>query len=286
MSFARLGSWSADLSTVFARPLYEQGWQPPLVLALCLAALSFAAAALYFVVERRGIARRHIEPPAPPAGFRPRDLGAFGLSYWALVGLCVTFYAVIFAFRSTFAIKYFQHAQALDLQQAGLLNSHVFLATVVATPFFGWLSDRIGRRTLLLMAGSALLPASFAVLGTTHANLWVSTAMTGICYALVPAVLWPATALIVPRERLGLAFGDMTVLQNLGIAAANSVAGTLDDRFGAGADNPGGYDAMLWFFGLVSLAGFLFAALLWSRRRIRGTAVLERPAAAPGPAPD
>jgi len=284
ISLARLGSWSADLSTILARPLYDQGWQPPLLLALVLAALSFGTAVAYRVCERRGVDARHIETPAPVTGFRRGELAAFGFSYWSLVGLCVTFYAVILAFRSTFAIKYFQHAHAQSLQQAGLLNSYVFLATVVATPLFGWLSDRIGRRSLLLMAGAALLPASFAVLGATGAPLWVSTAMVGSCYALVPAVLWPATALIVPRERLGLAFGAMTVLQNLGITMANFVAGSLNDHAHAGSDNPGGYDAMLWFFGLASLAGFLFAALLWSRRHSAANAILERPAGASGPA--
>ena len=190
----------------------------------------------------------------------------------------VTVAAVILAFRGSFSSKYFQHSHGQSLQQAGVLNSYVFLATVIATPLCGWLSDRIGRRPLLLVVGAALLPASFAVLGATRADLWVSTAMVGTCYALVPAVLWPATALIVPRERLGLAFGAMTVLQNLGIAAANFIAGALNDQAGAGSEHPGGYDAMLWFFGLTSLAGFVFAMLLWSRRHAAGNVALQRPA--------
>ena len=54
-------------------------------------------------------------------------------------GLCVTFYSVIFPFRSTFAIKYFQHAHHLSLQEAGQLNGYVFLAAIFATPAFGLL---------------------------------------------------------------------------------------------------------------------------------------------------
>ena len=54
-------------------------------------------------------------------------------------------YAVIFAFRSTFSIKYFQHAHGLELAAAGAINGYVYLAALVATPFFGWLSDRSGR---------------------------------------------------------------------------------------------------------------------------------------------
>ena len=35
---------------------------------------------------------------------------------------------------------------------------------------------------------------------------------------------------------------------------------------GASAANPAGYDAMLWFFGSLSLAAFVSALLLWMRR--------------------
>jgi hypothetical protein len=38
------------------------------------------------------------------------------------------------AFRSTFSIKYFQHAHGLDLATAGAMNSYVFLAAMFATP--------------------------------------------------------------------------------------------------------------------------------------------------------
>jgi len=53
-------------------------------------------------------------------------------------------------------------------------------------------------------------------------------------------------------------------VQNAGIGAANVVAGWLNDRAGASAANPAGYDGMMWFFGLTSLAGAAFALLLWA----------------------
>jgi MFS family permease len=37
------------------------------------------------------------------------------------------------------------------------MNSYVFLAAIFATPAFGWLTDRIGRRALLMALGSCLL---------------------------------------------------------------------------------------------------------------------------------
>jgi MFS family permease len=279
VAVARLGSFSADLSTSFASPLYTAGWQPPLMLAAGFAALSFGAALAYGVSERRG--RRTGAVAAPAATPMPglQSLRTFPRAYWYLAVLGMTFYAVIFAFRSTFAIQYFQHAHGLTLADAGAINSVVFLATVLATPLFGWLSDRIGRRAPLLAAGALLLPASFLILGTTDWGLWISTGMVGACYALVPAVLWPATALVVPRERLGLALGAMTVLQNIGTTTANIAAGALNDAAGASAANPAGYEPMLWFFGLLSLAGFACALALCLDRRAPAAATLRRPAA-------
>jgi hypothetical protein len=59
----------------------------------------------------------------------------------------------------------------------------------------------------------------------------------------------------------------MTVLQQAGLVAANFAVGYANDASGASAANPHGYDTMLWLFGLLSLAGFLFATLLVRRER-------------------
>jgi predicted MFS family arabinose efflux permease len=91
----------------------------------------------------------------------------------------------------------------------------------------------------------------------------------------VPAVLWPAVARYAAPEQLGTAYGLMTMLENAGMFLANIAAGYVNDSSGASAANPAGYDAMLWFFGLLSLAAFVFAMLLWRRS---ATAIAYRPA--------
>jgi Na+/melibiose symporter-like transporter len=261
ISIARGGSYAADVSPVWAASLYEQGWQPPLVLAAGMAALSFVAAVLYWSREHKGL------PPALAADGGPerivwRDVLRFDRSYWYIVALCVLFYSVIFPFRSTFAIKYFQHAHGLPLDEAATINSYVFLAAVFVTPVFGALVDRVGRRALFMVFGSLLLPLSFLVLIATDWGLWVTTVLIGVSFSLIPAVLWPAVALIVPASRLGTAYGLMTMIQAIGLTGANLVAGRLNDAAGASADNPDGYLPMLLFFGGVALLGFVFAVLL------------------------
>jgi MFS family permease len=117
----------------------------------------------------------------------------------------------------------------------------------------------------MLVLGTLLLPLTFIVLGLTDLDLWVSTVMMGISFSLVPAVIWPATTLIVEPRRLGTALGLITLIQALAMAASNLAAGRLADLAGAGAQNPGGYAVMLWFFFLLSLTALLAAVLLWRR---------------------
>jgi MFS family permease len=193
------------------------------------------------------------------------DIRTFDLSYWYILGLHVLYAAVFFPFRQTFGIEYFQHAKGLTPQQAGYVNSGVFAAAVFATPLFGLLADRIGHRALMLTFGTLLLPVTFMVLGLTDLNPWISTVLMGVSWALVPAIIWPSTTLIVEPKRLGTAIGVIILLQALGLWSSNRVAGWLADRAGASATNPAGYDVMLWFFGLISVLALTSVLLLWRR---------------------
>jgi len=265
LSLARVGSYAVDTSTAWARPLYERGWQPPLWLGAGMTVAGLAAAMMFYWLDR------HHRPGARPADASAAqrvhwgDLLRFDRSYWYILGLHVLFAAVFFPFRTTYAIEYFQHVKGLTLSQAGVANSWVFFAAIFATPLFGLLADRFGHRALMLAFGTLLLPLTFLALGLTSLSLWVSTAMMGISFSLVPAIIWPATTLIVEPRRLGTALGLITLIQALGMAGSNLAAGWLADKAGAGADNPAGYSAMLWFFFLLSLTALASAVLLWRR---------------------
>jgi MFS family permease len=262
VAIGRAGSFSADMSPAWFSTAYAQGWQPPLIIAAALAAGSAAAAAIFWWLDRKhGHADPNAMRDAKPISLR--GVSKFGSLYWYLLALCVLWFSVIFAFRSTFSIKYFQHAHGLDLAAAGAINSWVFLAALFATPAFGWLCDRTGRYAPMLAFGALMLPVSIAVMALSHGSLWVGTVLIGISFSLVPAVMWPLTAKLVPEANFGTALGLMWVVQNAGIAGANLVAGWLNDSYGASAQNPGGYQPMMLFFFVLSAVGFVFAMMLW-----------------------
>jgi MFS family permease len=263
LSLARVGSYAVDTSTAWAHPLYAGGWQPPLWLGAAITAVGLGAASLYYWIDLRYRPKASIGITVERVKWR--QLLNFDLSYWYILGLHVLYAAVFFPFRTTYAIEYFQHAKGLTLQQAGVTNSWVFFAAIFATPFFGLLADRIGHRALMLTFGALLLSLTFVVLGLTNLNLWVSTVMMGISWSLVPAVIWPATTLIVEPRRLGTALGLITLIQALGMAASNLAAGRLADIAGAGSQNPAGYEVMLLFFFVLSLTALVSAVLLWRR---------------------
>jgi MFS family permease len=263
LSLARVGSYSVDTSTAWAHSLYEGGWQAPLWLGTAITAIGLAAAGVFYWLDVRY--RPTASTSITVEQVKWRQLLHFDRSYWYILALHVLYAAVFFPFRTTYVIEYFQHAKGLTLQQAGVANSWVFFAAIFATPFFGLLADRIGHRALMLTFGTLLLSLTFVALGLTDLNLWVSTVMMGISWSLVPAVIWPATTLIVEPRRLGTALGLITLIQALGMAASNLAAGRLADIAGAGSENPAGYEVMLLFFFVLSLAALLSAVLLWRR---------------------
>ncbi len=278
LSIARAGSYAADLSPVWAGSLYEQGWQPPLVLAAVMAGTSLVFALAYWWMDSR-----HTPAAMPGDGdatvekFEWRNVVRFDQSFWYLLVLCVLFYSVIFPFRSTFAIKYFQHAHSMLLEDAAILNSYVYLAAIIFTPLFGWIADRHGHRSLAMMIGSLLLPLSFLGLFGYGWGLNFTMLLLGISFSLVPAIMWPAVIKLTTKEKLGTAYGLLFMIQNAGMMTANIVAGWLNDSNAAGADNPAGYTPMLMFFLTLACLAFLFALALWRRELGPHTHGLELP---------
>jgi len=279
LSLARVGSFSLDTSPTWAKSLYDIGWQPPLWLGAAITMVGLVTASVFLILERW----RPNKPVAAAESIHWRDIATFDRSFWYMLGLHVLYASVFFPFRQTYAIEYFQHVKHLSLQQAGNVNSGVFAAAVFATPVFGLLADIYGRRALLLTIGTLLLPITFLVLGLTDWSPWVSTVLMGVSFALVPAIIWPSTTLIVAPNRLGTALGLITVLQAFGLWASNRTAGWLADRAGATYLHPEGYTVLLWFFGLLSLTALTSVSLLLLRERSAQGHGLERSRKEGGP---
>ena len=262
---ARLGSWAADKSPDFAKSLFSS-WQPPLLLAAALGLLWLVFAIVYAALERRATKVYAVSRPGATDKLVWSDLVRFDLGYWWVVGLCVAFYATIFPFR-TFANMYFIEAKGLTPEAAGNLKSILPLLSMIGMPLFGLLADRIGKRALLMAAGSALLVPPFFLLVGTSISPTILMGMLGLAFALVPAVLWPAVTYLVPEARLGSAYALMTFCQQVGWAGMSWGLGLLKDGSHASATNPAGWNPVILSLGALATLGFVFSFLLWRSER-------------------
>ena len=260
LSVARLGSVAANNASGWAAGLFT-GWRGPLLLAAGIGASAVVAGLLYAALERRAERRFSLGRAAGADKLVPGDLVRFGRGYWWIVGLCVTFYAAIFPFQR-FANLFFEQAHGVTPREAGFLNGLLPAAALVASPLFGLLADRVGRRATLMALGSLALAPAFLLMAYTRVPLLLPMAMLGAAFSLVPAVLWPSVTYLVDERRLGTAYALMTFLQQLGWSAMSAGVGLANDRFGASAANPAGYRPGMWLFATLGLLGLLFSLQL------------------------
>ena len=266
LSIARLGSFVALNSPTWASRYYEH-WQWPLLLAVGFSGFCVAGAIIYWLLENHAERTYELGQAGATDKVVIGDIFRFGRSYWYIVALCVTFYSAIFPFQ-TFAVKFFIEAHGTSREAGGFLSSMLTLFAMIATPLFGLLVDRVGKRSLLMMFGSLLLVPVYLMMAYTGLSLYIPMAMMGVAFSLIPAVMWPSVAYIVNQRRLGTAYGLMTMIQNIGLAGFNLLVGWANDYGGASAANPGGYALGMWIFSVLGVCGVFFSWLL--RRRETG----------------
>jgi MFS family permease len=287
LTIARLASVAADNSPTWAHSIYyPQGasgpasWRGPLLLAVGAGILAVVTALVYWVLETRAEGRYELGKAGEVDKLEFRGIFRFNVSYWLVVGLCFTFYSAIFPFR-TFAIDFFTNKilathggvvaseamRVLSHEKAGFFNSLLPFSAMIATPLFGLLVDRVGKRAWFMMFGSLLLMPVYLMMAYTNISLFVPVSLMGIAFSLIPAVMWPSVAYIVEQSRLGTAYALMTLIQQIGFFLLNLLIGWANDFAHAGLENPGGYALGMWIFSILGFVGMALAILL----RIRET---------------
>lgn len=260
-SAARLGSFTAEVSPAWAPGAYGY-WRWPLLIGVGVGALCLIGAALYWMLDARGERRFTLGHTARTTKIPVREVFTFNRSFWLIAAICITFYGCVFPFE-TFGQKFLIDVHHVSPQTASLLVGMEPFFSLVGMPIFGFLADRIGHRSLLMMFGSLLIVPVFPMLGYSNIPPAIPMAMMGVAFALVPAVMWPALVYVVDKSRLGLANGMLDSVQQLGLVVINLMIGWANDHWLASATNAAGYHAGMWMFTGIALLAVLFAFALW-----------------------
>jgi len=253
LTLSRLGTFAALNSPTVAKSLYTE-WQYPLLLSIGAALISVVSVVVYFAMESHAEKHFQLGEREEVDKVRVADIFKLNPSFWYVSFLCVTFYSAIFPFQ-TFAVKFFQEYHGLTREAAGFTSSIITFASMVCTPLFGLLIDKIGKRASLMMIGSVMLVPVYLLLVYTALHPLIPMVIMGLSFSLIPAAMWPSVALIVKEARLGTAYGVMTMIQNVGLFGFNLLIGWANDF-------SGGYALGMWLFSILGFAGMMFAWLL------------------------
>ena len=136
--------------------------------------------------------------------------------------LCVTFYCCVIRFKK-FGVSILLPLFGVNLDIATVLLAMIPFFTILFTPLFGALVDKVGKATLWMIVGAGLVLAShliitFAPQGVP-AYAYIAIALLGIGYSLVPSAMWPSVPKIIPEKNLGTAYSLIYWVQNMGMWA-------------------------------------------------------------------
>ena len=147
--------------------------------------------------------------------------------------LCVTFYCCVIRFKK-FGVSILLPLFGVDLDIATLLLAMIPFFTILFTPLFGALVDKVGKATLWMIVGSALVLASHLIITFAPQGVpgyaYLSIAMLGIGYSLVPSAMWPSVPKIIPEKNLGTAYSLVYWIQNMGMWAVPIYVGRIFAR--------------------------------------------------------
>lgn len=184
--------------------------------------------------------------------------------FWMIAFLCVFFYSSIRPFMK-FATDLLINKYGVESVTAGWIVSALPYSTIILTPLFGSIYDRIGKGATLMLIGCILVTIShICLLLPCITYTWFATitmVLLGIAFSLVPSAMWPSVPKIVPLKQLGTAYSIIYYIQNLGLMLVPMWVG---DTIGKNTalDGHVNFTVPMMIFVAFGLASILVASIL------------------------
>jgi len=145
--------------------------------------------------------------------------------------LCLGFYSMGAMQFFSFAPAFYQ-AEGVSEAQAGLLASLPMLPSLLLAPLFGWISDRIGLRWLFVVVGSLGAALVLLILPLDDLGGVFYPLLLGLFLALMVPTIYSMPADLLPPERLGLAYGLLSMAFGVGGLSGSLLVGMARDWSG------------------------------------------------------
>lgn len=190
--------------------------------ALCIGLLSYI---VYCVMDKKldkSIAGEDIAAESEEQ-FKFSDLKVIfcNQGFWLITFLCLIFYAAVFPFLK-FATNLMIIKYGVSPSIAGMIPGLLPFGTMLLTPLFGSLYDKMGKGATLMIIGSVLLTIVHILFAMPLLNVWwfavIIMILLGIAFSLVPSAMWPSVPKIIPMKQLGSAYAIIFYIQNIGLS--------------------------------------------------------------------
>ena len=201
--------------------------------------------------------------------FHLRDLKAIfcNAGFWLITLLCLLFYSGVFPFLK-FATKLMIAKYGVDPVFAGNFPALVPFGTIILTPLFGIIYDRIGKGATLMMLGSLLLTGIHICFALPILNNSVFAIilmlLLGISFSLVPSALWPSVPKIIPMKQLGSAYAIIFYIQNIGLSMVPILIGNVlqSHTIQTGDSKITEFGPAMWIFATFGCMAVILAIIL------------------------
>ncbi|MBO4871223.1 MAG: MFS transporter [Muribaculaceae bacterium] len=183
--------------------------------------------------------------------------------FWLITLLCMLYYSALYPFLD-FATKLMIAKYGVNPDLAGTIPAILPFTSIVLTPLFGAMYDRVGRGATIMIVGTVMLTVVLMVFTLPAHASWIAVVMMlvlGVAFSLLPSVLWPAVPKIVPMKQLGTAYSIIYYIQNIGLMLIPIVIGGVLQRNTA-ADGSVDYTTAMWIFTGIGIAAIIIALLL------------------------
>ena len=141
--------------------------------------------------------------------------------FWLITFLCLIFYSAVFPFLK-FATNLMIIKYNVSPDLAGAIPGLLPFGTILLTPLFGSLYDKMGKGATLMLIGSVLLTVVHVLFAMPLLNVWwfavIVMILLGISFSLVPSAMWPSVPKIIPMKQLGSAYAIIFYIQNIGLS--------------------------------------------------------------------
>ena len=201
---------------------------------LCVGVVSFL---VYCVMDKKMDASlAAAEEQEAEEGFHFSDLKVIftNKGFWLIAVLCVLFYSGVFPFLK-FATKLMIYKYGVEPELAGLIPAMLPFGTILLTPVFGSLYDRLGKGATLMISGSLMLTLVHVLFALPILNEWwfaiTIMVILGIAFSLVPSAMWPAVPKIIPMKQLGSAYAIIFYIQNIGLSMVPVLIGSVIQNY-------------------------------------------------------